>query len=71
MLRGRMQGLGFGLVRDEDPGERRLAYSRYVENDLRDGIFTLIRMVPGRDVPAYLLRRRHNAAAAPTAAVTR
>lgn len=58
LLRNRMQGLGFSLCSEASsshPVGR--AYERYVENDLRHGVFTLIEIVPVRHIPVYLLRR--------------
>lgn len=55
----RMQSLGF-LVRDDPITGHGLAssYTDYVGGDLNDGIFTLVRLIPMTDLPAYVMKRR-------------
>lgn len=55
LLRDRMQGLGFGLRAEEGLDARGTAYADYLDGDLRHGLFALVRIVPIRDVPAYLM----------------
>lgn len=58
LLRNRMQGLGFSMQAerfDNHPLGR--AYGAYVEDDIRHGIFTLVEIVPLRDLPSYLFKR--------------
>jgi hypothetical protein len=58
LLRDRMQGLGFSMQAtgfgDHPIGQ---AYGDYVEHDIRHGVFTLIEVVPLRDISLYLFKR--------------
>lgn len=58
LLRDRMQGLGFSMQSTcfgDHPIGR--AYGDYVEQDIRHGVFTLIEVVPLRDISLYLFKR--------------
>lgn len=65
IMPGRMQSLGF-LVRNDPLNGHALAsdYARYVGGDLNDGVFTLVRLIPVRDLPVYLMKRRSKRLAA-------
>lgn len=67
IMPGRMQSLGF-LVRNDPLNGHALAsdYARYVGGDLNDGVFTLVRLIPARDLPVYLMKRRSKRLAAQT-----
>jgi hypothetical protein len=58
LLKNRMQGLGFSM-RPEAPFDHPIAraYGDYVGHDTRHGVFTLVELVPARDIPPYLFRR--------------
>jgi hypothetical protein len=55
VLRGRMQALGMGLVADPATrGGLADAYADHVGGNLDDGVFTLVSLLPARDLPGYL-----------------
>lgn len=72
IIPGRMQSLGF-LVRNDPLNGHALAadYARYVGGDLNNGVFSLVRLIPVRDLPVYLMKRRSKRLAAQNAVAKR